>query len=49
MARRFARKPDSAILRVYFLAFVFLCGLGALVAKLWYEQVLRGPKWTATA
>lgn len=47
MARRFARKPASAELRVYFLAFVFLCGLGALVAKLWYEQVLRGPRWTA--
>jgi penicillin-binding protein 2 len=47
MARRFARRPDSAVLRVYFLAFVFLCGLGALVAKLWYEQVLRGPRWTS--
>lgn len=47
MARRFARKPASAELRVYFIAFAMLCGLGALVAKLWYEQVLRGPKWTS--
>ena len=47
MARRFARKPANAELRVYFLAFLFLCGLGALCAKLWYEQVLRGPKWTS--
>lgn len=34
-------------LRVWFIAIVMLCGLGALLAKLWYEQVLRGPKWTA--
>ncbi len=47
MARRFARKPANAELRVYFLAFLFLCGLCALGAKLWYEQVLRGPKWTS--
>ncbi len=47
MARRFARKTANAELRVYFIAFLFLCGLGGLVAKLWYEQVLRGPKWTA--
>ena len=47
MARRFARKPANADLRVYFLTFVFLCGLGALGAKLWYEQVLRGAKWSA--
>ncbi len=47
MARRFARKPASAELRLYFLALLFLGGLAVLVAKLWYEQVLRGPKWTA--
>lgn len=47
MARRFARKTASAELRVYFIAFIMLCGLGGLIAKLWYEQVLRGPKWTS--
>ncbi|MEA3210882.1 MAG: penicillin-binding protein 2 [Chthoniobacter sp.] len=47
MARRFARKPANAELRVYFIGFVILCGLAALLAKLWYEQVLRGPRWTA--
>ncbi len=34
-------------LRIWFIAIVMLCGLGALITKLWYEQVLRGPKWTA--
>ncbi len=47
MARRFARKTANAELRVYLLAFLFLCGLGGLVAKLWYEQVLRGTKWSS--
>lgn len=47
MARRFARKTANAELRIYFIAFLFLCGLGGLCAKLWYEQVLRGPKWTS--
>src|SRR6187399_660463 len=47
MARRFARKTANAELRVYFVAFVVLCGLGALLAKLWYEQVLRGTKWSS--
>jgi penicillin-binding protein 2 len=42
----FGRGP-SVELRVWFLALVMLCGLGALLTKLWYEQVLRGPKWTA--
>jgi penicillin-binding protein 2 len=45
MARRFGRRP-SAELRIYFLAFVMLAGLGALVAKLWWEQVARGKEWT---
>src|SRR6187402_863225 len=47
VARRFARKPANAELRIYFLAFAFLCGLGVVAAKLWYEQVLRGPRWTS--
>ncbi len=47
MARRFARKTANAEWRVYFVAFLMLCGLGILAAKLWYEQVLRGPRWTA--
>ncbi len=34
-------------LRIWFIAIVMLAGLGALLSKLWYEQVLRGPKWTA--
>jgi len=46
MARRFARKPANADLRIIFVAFLMVCGLGVLTAKLWYEQVLRGPKWT---
>ncbi len=29
-----------------FLGFVMLCAFGVLVGKLWYEQVLRGDKWT---
>src|SRR6187402_1733862 len=45
MASAFSRRP-SAEWRVIFLAFVFLCGLGALVAKLWWEQVARGTMWT---
>ena len=28
-----------------FLAFVMVCGLGGLLSRLWYEQVLRGPQW----
>jgi penicillin-binding protein 2 len=42
----FGRGP-SAELRVWFLALLMLVGLAGLVGKLWYEQVLRGPKWTA--
>src|SRR6187402_1089477 len=45
MASAFSRRP-SAEWRVIFLAFVFLCGLGALVAKLWWEQVARGAVWS---
>ena len=32
--------------RIFFLAILMLCGLGVLVAKLWWEQVARGPFWT---
>ncbi|MEQ1859529.1 MAG: penicillin-binding protein 2 [Chthoniobacteraceae bacterium] len=31
--------------RLFFLALGMLAGLGALVAKLWWEQVARGPMW----
>jgi len=31
--------------RLFFLAVAVLCGFGALVAKLWWEQVARGPMW----
>src|SRR6186997_3205043 len=44
MARAFSRRP-SAEWRVIFLAFAMLCGMGALVAKLWWEQVARGQMW----
>lgn len=45
MARRRFRRP-SATLRVYFLAFCMLAGLGILAAKLWWEQVARGRVWS---
>jgi penicillin-binding protein 2 len=44
MARAFSRRP-SAEWRVIFLAFAMLCGMGVLVAKLWWEQVRRGEAW----
>jgi penicillin-binding protein 2 len=31
--------------RIFFLAIAMLLGFGALVAKLWWEQVARGPIW----
>ena len=31
--------------RIFFLALLTLSGLGVLVAKLWWEQVARGPIW----
>ena len=31
--------------RLFFLALAMLLGFGALVAKLWWEQVARGPIW----
>lgn len=45
MARRRNRRP-SAELRILFIAFIMLLGLGALVGKLWWEQVARGKHWT---
>ena len=45
MARRFSRRP-SAEWRVIFLGFVMLISFAALVARLWYEQVLRQTQWT---
>ncbi len=45
MARRFSSRP-SAEWRVVFLGFVMLAAFSVLVGKLWYEQVLRGAKWT---
>ena len=44
MASAYSRRP-SAEWRVIFLAFVILCGMGALIAKLWWEQVARGQIW----
>src|SRR5436189_5458336 len=45
MASAFTRRP-SAEWRVIFLAFVMLCAFGALVTKLWWEQVARGQLWS---
>ncbi len=45
MASSFSRRP-SAEWRVLFLAFAMICGMGILVAKLWWEQVARGEMWT---
>ncbi len=47
MALRRRRIPrPSPELRLYFLGFLMLAGLGVLVAKLWWEQVARGSEWT---
>ena len=45
MARRFSRRP-SAEWRVIFLGFVMVVAFSALVARLWYEQVLCQTQWT---
>ena len=47
MARlfRFPRHSARAEWRLLFLGFVMLCGFVALIAKLWWEQVARGPYW----
>jgi len=39
-----ASRPSTE-LRLIFFGFLILCGLGALVAKLWWEQVARGQMW----
>src|SRR3954447_26638787 len=36
----------SARWRLQFLALLFLAGLGALLARLWYVQVAHGQEWT---
>src|SRR6202047_5003696 len=33
--------------RLQFLALLFLCGLAALLGRLWFVQVAHGPEWTA--
>ena len=45
--RRFReiRSLPSASLRIYFLAFLMLAGLGVLSAKLWQEQTVNVAKW----
>jgi len=44
MSRR--RRPRIE-LRVQVLGFLFLCGLGAIVGRLWWVQVARGSAYTA--
>jgi penicillin-binding protein 2 len=39
-----ASRPSTE-LRLIFLGFLIFCGLGALIAKLWWEQVARGEFW----
>jgi penicillin-binding protein 2 len=39
-----ASRPSTE-LRLIFLGFIMLCGLGVLIAKLWWEQVARGQTW----
>jgi penicillin-binding protein 2 len=41
------KRRFSARWRLQFLALLFLAGLGALLARLWYVQVAHGPEWTA--
>ena len=33
-------------LRLYFIAFVMVMGLSALVGRLWWLQVAHGERWT---
>jgi penicillin-binding protein 2 len=37
----------SPLLRLQFLGFLMLLGLGALAVRLWWVQVARGAEWTA--
>ena len=39
------RRGASPEWRIAFVGFLMLAGLGVLVAKLWWEQVARGPYW----
>jgi penicillin-binding protein 2 len=39
-----ASRPSTE-LRLIFLGFIVLCGLGVLITKLWWEQVARGQMW----
>lgn len=41
------RPQISPLLRLQFLGFLMLLGLGALAARLWWVQVARGAEWTA--
>ncbi|MEI9897887.1 MAG: penicillin-binding transpeptidase domain-containing protein [Chthoniobacter sp.] len=40
-----ASRPSTE-LRLIFLGFIILCGLGILITKLWWEQVARGQMWS---
>jgi penicillin-binding protein 2 len=40
-----ARRGARVEWRIFFLAIMMLAGLGILIAKLWWEQVARGPFW----
>ncbi|HSI13565.1 MAG TPA: penicillin-binding protein 2 [Chthoniobacter sp.] len=40
-----ASRPSTE-LRLIFLGFIVLCGLGVLITKLWWEQVARGQVWS---
>jgi penicillin-binding protein 2 len=40
-----ASRPSTE-LRLIFLGFIILCGLGVLISRLWWEQVARGQVWT---
>ncbi len=46
MARRRRFRRSSPELRLYFLAFFMLLAFGLVAAKLWWEQVARGPLWS---
>ncbi|HWB57870.1 MAG TPA: hypothetical protein VG733_00180, partial [Chthoniobacteraceae bacterium] len=40
------RRRPRIELRVQVLGFLFLCGIGAVVTKLWWVQVARGPAFS---
>jgi penicillin-binding protein 2 len=39
-----ASRPSTE-LRLIFLGFIIICGLGVLIARLWWEQVAHGETW----